>query len=485
MNVPAWMWVASAAVLIAVVAAEAVLTRRGGADGFAVRRAAAWAGVYVSLAVLFGLALAMTAGWTPAGQFYAGYLTEYSLSLDNLFVFYVIMSWFAVPPGRQHRVLLLGIAMAIVLRSGFIVAGVTAVSHFDWFFYPLGAILVWTAIGLLTGRPDDVAQGGRLLSWLRRRAASEGGDHHTAWGSGGLLLLVTVIGVADVLFAFDSIPAVIGITTNAYLIVACNALALMGLRQVYVLLVRLIDRIAYLDLGLGIICAFIGAKLLLQALRGSGLQWAVQIPAWLSVVVVAGILLVTVVAGLLRSRQGAVITAGERAVLERRFDVVDTDGNGVWQRHDYEQLTRRLCEAFGHAAGSAVGRAVSAGLRALFDAMLLRAAASEELGREEFVATVRRPVQDRIGFDAAVTTAARALIRVADIDGNGVLDTQEYAQLAAVYGAGADEAAQAFRQLDTDHNGVLDTTELAAAIGQFFTSRDARSTGNFAFGGLL
>jgi hypothetical protein len=345
--------------------------------------------------------------------------------------------------------------------------------------------LVWTAIGLLTGRSDDIPQGGRLLSWLRRRAASEGEGHHTAWGSGGLLLLVTVIGVADVLFAFDSIPAVIGITTNVYLIVACNALALMGLRQVYVLLVRLIDRIAYLDLGLGIICAFIGAKLLLQALRGSGLQWAVQIPAWLSVVVVAGILLVTVVAGLLRSRQGAVITAGERAVLERRFDVVDTDGNGVWQRHDYEQLTRRLCEAFGHAASSAVGRAVGAGLRALFDAMLLRAAASEELGREEFVATVRRPVQDRIGFDAAVTTAARALIRVADIDGNGVLDTEEYAQLAAVYGAGADEAAQAFRQLDTDHNGVLDTAELAAAIGQFFTSRDARSTGNFAFGGLL
>jgi Ca2+-binding EF-hand superfamily protein len=128
---------------------------------------------------------------------------------------------------------------------------------------------------------------------------------------------------------------------------------------------------------------------------------------------------------------------------------------------------------------------VGAGLRSLFDAMLLRAAANEELGREEFVATVRRPVQDRIGFDAAVTTAARALIRVADIDGNGVLDTQEYAQLAAVYGAGADEAAQAFRQLDTDHNGVLDTAELAAAIGQFLTSRDARSTGNFAFGGLL
>src|SRR6201995_2068682 len=161
MIVPVWMWVA-AAILAVVVAAEVVLTRRAARKSpgtpARVRQAVLWVGVYVSLAVLFGLGLAMTSGWEPAGQYYAGFLTEYSLSLDNLFVFYVIMSWLAVPAARQQRGLLYGIILALVLRTGLIVAGTAAVNRFDWLFYPLGGFLLWTAIGLITGRTDKPAE---------------------------------------------------------------------------------------------------------------------------------------------------------------------------------------------------------------------------------------------------------------------------------------------------------------------------------------
>jgi Ca2+-binding EF-hand superfamily protein len=299
-----------------------------------------------------------------------------------------------------------------------------------------------------------------------------------------MLPLVLAIGAADLLFAFDSIPAIFGITTSAYLIVTSNAFALMGLRQIYVLLARVLDRIACLNKGLAVICAFIGIKLLLQALRGSGAGWAVGIPAWLSVTVVAVVLLTTVIAGVMSSRR--TLTAAERTVLERRFAVIDTDGNGVWQRNDYEQLTQRLCDAFGHAASSAPGQAVASGQRALFDALLLHmdVNADQEITVDEFAAAVGRTIKDRPGFDTAVRTAAHTLVQMADRDGNGVLDAAEYAELAAVYGASADEAARAFCRLDLDHNGVLDSAEFTLAISQFFASPDADAHGNLAFGHL-
>src|SRR5580700_8371713 len=185
MTVPVWVWAVSAAALTAVVGAEVALTGRSGA--FTPRRAVGWVAVYVSLAVLFGLAVGITAGWVTAGQFYTGYLTEYSLSLDNLFVFSVIMTWFAVPPGRQPRILLLGIGLALVMRSGLILAGAAALNHFGWLFYPLGAILVWTAIGLIRGSGDapdgELERHARLAGWLRRQAGRP--------GAAPLLLLAT------------------------------------------------------------------------------------------------------------------------------------------------------------------------------------------------------------------------------------------------------------------------------------------------------
>ncbi len=517
MTVPTWMWSASATGLIAVVVAEIVLTGRSGRGSFTARAAVGWVAVYVSLAVIFGLGIGITASWVTAGQFYAGYLTEYSLSLDNLFIFYVIMSWFAVPPARQHRVLLAGIGLALVLRSVLIVAGATALNRYGWLFYPLGGVLVWTAIGLITGhldrRPERHA---RLMSWLRRRLATAGEDygHRLAVRRSGrltvspALVLALAIGLADVLFAVDSIPAVFGITTSASLIVACNAFALMGLRQLYALLARVLDRIVYLNTGLGIICAFIGVKLLLQALHGSGVRWTAEIPAWLSVIVVATVLLITVLAGMARSTGTASQAGGktapattaedagvdrrarraadERTVPARRFAVIDIDGNGVWQRDDYQLLTRRLCETFGHPADSAAGQAVAAGQRALFDALLshMDADGDQEITRDEFAAALGRSIKDRPGFDTAVHVAARTLLQMADQDGNGALDAGEYARLAAVYGARPEEAARAFDRLDQNRNGMLDTAELAQAISQFFTSRDPGARGNVAFGHL-
>ncbi len=512
MDVTTWAWAVPAAALIAVTAAEAGLAGRRGQAAPTIRTTAAWALTYASLAVLFGTGIAVAAGWAAAGQFYAGYLTEYSLSLDNLFVFWVIMRWFAVPPARQQRVLIAGIVLALVLRSALIVAGSAAISRFGWLFYPLGAILMWTAAGLLKSPPDGAPREPRsqLMSWLRQRAHQAGEDYGgplITWRSGRpaagpLLLLALAIGLADLLFAFDSIPALFGITTSAWLIVACNAFALSGLRQVYVLLTRVLNRIIYLNRGLAMICAFIGAKLLLQALRGSGAAWAPAIPAWLSLTVIGAVLLITVTAGAVSGRRtaghragnapgaappaGLAPAGGERDVLLQRFAVFDIDGNGVWQRADYERLTRRLCYTFGHSHGSESAQAVAAGQRALFDALLahMDADGDQQITPDEFTASLERGIDDQPGFDAAVRVAARTLIQVADEDGNGVLDSGEYTRLAGAYGASPGEAARAFAQLDLDRNGFLDTAELAAAISQFFASPDTAAPGNLAFGCL-
>ena len=312
-----------------------------------------------------------------------------------------------------------------------------------------------------------------------------------------LLVLAAAIGIADLLFAFDSIPAVFGITTSAVLIVACNAFALMGLRQLYVLLTRVLGQLAYLNYGLAVICAFIGVKLLLQALQGSGARWAPEIPAWLSLLVVVTVLLVTVVASLPSARRAAgkpaaagsaagPLTGSQRAVLSRRFAVLDADRDGTWRLADYERRARALCDACGHALDSPPARAVAAGQRALFSALLahMDANGDQQISPEEFAAAVGRPVEDRPRFDAAVTAAARSLIQAADHDRKGVLDPAGYARLAVAYGASTGQAARAFARLDLDRNGVLDAAELAQAITQFFTSPDLDAPGNLAFGRL-
>ncbi|MGP0027386.1 MAG: EF-hand domain-containing protein, partial [Streptosporangiaceae bacterium] len=167
------------------------------------------------------------------------------------------------------------------------------------------------------------------------------------------------------------------------------------------------------------------------------------------------------------------LTSSERAMLERRFAVIDTDGNGRWQRDDCTLLTQRLCDAFGHTVSSGPGRAVATGQLGLFEVLLrhMDTDGNQEISREEFVTGLGQVIVDRPAFDTAVHTAALTLVQVADRDHNGVLDSGEYADLAAVYGADPDEAAAAFDRLDLDRNGVLDTGELTMAISKFFASR--------------
>jgi Ca2+-binding EF-hand superfamily protein len=288
-----------------------------------------------------------------------------------------------------------------------------------------------------------------------------------------VLLLAGAIGLADVLFAFDSISAVFGITTSAALVLACNAFALMGLRQLYVLVTGVLGQMRYLNAGLAVICAFVGTKLLLQALHGSGVSWARVLPAWLSVLVIASVLAATVLAGLAAGqlrRSGRLRRSDRlRSMLERRFAVLDANGNGVLDAGDAQLATRRLCEAFGYAADSGPARAVAGALGALFDRMLAHMDANGDrvISRDEFLTAANRKIGDQAGFDAAAGATARSVIKVADTDGNGVLDAGEYTRLAAVYGVAADRAARIFGRLDLDGNGVLDAAELGQAISHF------------------
>lgn len=490
-TVPVWEWAASAAALLTVVAAEILLTSRPGheiirPDGpraGTARRAAGWAGAYVTVTALCGLGIGVTAGWLTAGQFFTGYLTEYSLSLDNLVVFAVIMAAFAVPPARQPRVLLLGIGLALVMRTVVIVAGAAALNRFGWLFYPLAAVLIWTAVSLVASPPSlGHGQDGkhtRLAWWLRRHLLRPGRRISP------VLLLAGAIGLADVMFAFDSISAVFGITTTAGLILACNVFALMGLRQLYVLVTGVLGRMPFLNIGLAVVCAFVGGKLLLQALHGSGVGWARVLPPWLSVLVIAAVLVATVLSGLAAARLRPGLRLG---LLERRFAALDTNGNGVLDAGDCQVAARRLCEAFGYAADSAAARAVAGALGALFDRMLthMDANGDQVISRDEFVTAAGREISDRAGFDAAAGATARTVIQVADADGNSVLDPAEYARLAALYGVGADQATRSFGRLDLDRNGVLDAAELGQAISQFFVPRGGhRGRGQGLGGGPL
>jgi hypothetical protein len=270
-----------------------------------------------------------------------------------------------------------------------------------------------------------------------------------------------------------------------------------------VLLTRVIDRMPSLNQGLAVICGFIGVKLLLHALHDSGARWAPDIPTWLSMLVVAVTLLATVAAGLLAGKRAAgnrpatpaagpgaeparPLSSAQRAMLDRRFAVLDTDQNGAWELADYERLARRLCGSCGHALDSLAGQAIAAAQRTLFSALLahMDANGDRQITPDEFAAAAGRAIGDRPGFDAAVAAAAHSLVQVADRDGNGVLDAAEYARLAAAYGASTRQAAQAFAQLDLDRNGVLDAAELTQGISQFFTSPDPSAPGNLAFGRL-
>ncbi|WP_330257148.1 TerC family protein [Nocardia sp. NBC_00565] len=281
-----------------------------------------WSAIYITLALVFGGFVAWKWGSTFAGEYYAGFVTEKALSVDNLFIFVIIMSTFAVPRIYQQKVLLIGIVLALVMRGVFIAVGAAAISAFSWVFYLFGAFLVYTAVKLLRESGHEVEQeekrDSRIVALAKRVLPTTDeydGDKLLTRIDGRrvvtpLLLALLAIGFADLLFALDSIPAIYGLTEQPYIVFTANAFALMGLRQLFFLIGGLLDRLVYLSYGLSAILAFIGVKLVLHALHENTLPFInggehVKVPEIstpVSLGVILGILIVATVASLIKTR---------------------------------------------------------------------------------------------------------------------------------------------------------------------------------------
>jgi len=320
MGLPLWFELATFVGLSLLLAADLLIIARRPHEP-SMRESTLWVSFYVTLALLFGLALSAFAGGQAAGEFYAGWLTEYSLSVDNLFVFVIIMARFAVPRLLQQQVLMIGILMALGLRGIFILLGAAAVDRFVWVFWIFGAFLVWTAVQLArhSEEEDDEFQENVLIRRLRRvlplhdeydgarlRTTVDGRRLFTP-----MLVVLVALATTDLLFALDSIPAIFGLTQEPFIVFTANVFALMGLRQLYFLLGGLLDRLVYLSKGLAVILGFIGIKLMLHALHANVLPFVnggqpvdavPEVPIWVSLAVILGTLVVATVASLARTR---------------------------------------------------------------------------------------------------------------------------------------------------------------------------------------
>jgi tellurite resistance protein TerC len=317
LDVPLYAWVATIGGLLCILAFDQWVAHRKGEHEFSVGEATRWVLFYVGLAVAFGVGLWVVGGSQYGAEYFAGYLTEYSLSVDNLFVFVIIMSSFAVPRAFQHKVLLFGIALALVLRGIFIAVGAAAINKFVWVFFLFGAFLVYTAWKLAVAKEHDEAeQRDNKLANLMARILPTTDEYDGAkviTKVNGkrvvtpMLLVMIAIGSTDLLFALDSIPAIFGLTKEPYIVFTANAFALMGLRQLYFLLDGLLDRLVYLSKGLAVILGFIGVKLFFHALHEYDVHWAPDIGIGLSLGVIIGTLVVTTVLSLraTRNRQPA------------------------------------------------------------------------------------------------------------------------------------------------------------------------------------
>ena len=320
MSVPLWVWLVTIGGFVAIILADLFLVDHK-PHAVTLAEVTRWVLFYIALAVAFGVVIWMWQGGQYAGEFFAGYITEYSLSVDNLFIFLIIMSSFKVPVVHQHRVLLVGIVIALIMRGLFIAVGAAAIEQFSWVFYLFAAFLVYTAFSLVkqaVGGEDEEWKEGRALRWLRK-AFPVTDDYHGAkttvkidgkrWLT-PMLVVMVAIGLTDILFALDSIPAIFGLTQETYLVFAANAFALMGLRQLYFLLGGLLRKLVFLSYGLAVLLAFIGVKLALHALHenevpfiNGGEPLAVpEIGIAVSLIVIVGVLVVTTVASLVAVR---------------------------------------------------------------------------------------------------------------------------------------------------------------------------------------
>ncbi|GEC02687.1 tellurium resistance protein TerC [Streptomyces spinoverrucosus] len=322
MNVSLTVWLLTVAVLCVLVAVDFFIGRKP--HEVSIREAGTWTIVWIVLACVFGVGLVFYGGGGPAGEFFAGYITEKSLSVDNLFVFVLIMAKFSVPTQYQQRVLMIGVLMALVLRAVFIAAGAAIISTFSWVFYLFGAFLIWTAWKLIQDARkqdhEEEYQENKLLKAVERRFGVADRYHGTKlWIEQNgkrvmtpMLVVMLAIGSTDVLFALDSIPAIYGLTQDPYIVFTANAFALMGLRQLYFLIGGLLKKLVHLSYGLSIILGFIGVKLVLHALHESGVHVPeISIPFSLGFIVL--VLAITTFTSLRATRNQEAVDASRAA----------------------------------------------------------------------------------------------------------------------------------------------------------------------------
>jgi tellurite resistance protein TerC len=317
--IPVWFEVASLVIVLAILAGDLALAYRRPHIPSS-RESAIWVAVYVSLALLFAAAMFVFASADHAGEFIAGWATEYSLSIDNLFVFVLIMTKFSVPRKYQQEVLMVGIIVALVLRGIFILLGAALIENFSWIFYIFGAFLLYTAVQQALESPSEMSQKeSAVIRFLRRRVPMtetfDGVKVRTVVDGKKVftpvLVVFVAIGTTDLVFALDSIPAIFGITQNAFIVFTANVFALMGLRQLYFLLGDLIDKLEYLRYGIAAVLGFIAVKLVLHALHenevpfingGHPVDWAPEIGTWVSLAVIVTAMAVATIASLVALR---------------------------------------------------------------------------------------------------------------------------------------------------------------------------------------
>jgi len=323
MEVSPLIWVITVAVILALLAFDYFFHIRK-AHVPSLREAAIWSSIYVGIALIFGVVVLIFGGVDMGAEYFAGYITEKALSVDNLFVFLIIIASFRVPREDQQKVLLFGIVFSLIARTAFIFVGAALINQFAWVFYLFGLILLLTAGNLL--KKDDESDEAnnfiiRIAKKLFRTTDSYDGDKLFTKVDGKkvltpMLLVMVAIGGTDILFALDSIPAIFGLTQNVFIVFTATAFSLMGLRQLYFLLDGLLDRLIYLSYGLAAILAFIGVKLILHALHENNLPFVnngehvevIEISTGLSLSVIIGVLVFTVLASLF-SKAGKAQTA--------------------------------------------------------------------------------------------------------------------------------------------------------------------------------
>jgi tellurite resistance protein TerC len=319
---PVWFEIGSFVVLILILLADLILAYKR-PHVPSTRESTLWVVFYVVLALVFALLMLVLGDAEHAGQFIAGWLTEYSLSIDNLFVFVIIMASFKVPKKYQQEILMVGIVLALIFRGIFIIIGAQLIENLSWIFYIFGLFLLYTAYNQAFQTSHDMEdEESKLIKFLRKRIAItddfDGNKIRTVVNGKKIftpiLVVFIAIGATDLLFALDSIPAIFGITESPFIVFAANVFALMGLRQLYFLLGDLVEKLVYLKYGIAFILAFIGVKLFFHALHenevffingGKHVEWAPEIGTFESLGVIVLSMAVAVIASVIKIRRDA------------------------------------------------------------------------------------------------------------------------------------------------------------------------------------